>query len=145
MVVSLNVSLHALGALRAGRLNRACNAAAAAAEKTALKSKAGDSGSPLLGPVAATLLDLHCALFAAFGKAWARQRRELKAGDVPATHVGRVLQQLTAQKGARLLNTDRTLARFRARMAAPPWAAAAAAAPGTGGRGSRSGGASEWR
>jgi hypothetical protein len=161
MVVSLNVTLHALGALKAGRLHRACAAAAEAGERTALARKAGSGGGSaakgqpaaagarvgggrLLGPVAVTLLDLHCALFAAFGKAWARQRRRLKAGDVPATHVGRVLQQLTAQKGTRLTNVDRTLAKFRARMAAPPWAAAAGAR-GSSARGGGGGGASEWR
>ena len=106
MVVSLNILLHAITALKTGRLNKACNAA----------SKEG-----IDRPVLTTLFDFYCAGFYAFGKSWAKYRRKTKEGDVRAHEfVGSVLQQYSQKKG--LKNAEKVIAKFRRKMSKPPFA-----------------------
>jgi hypothetical protein len=109
MTVAMNVALHAVRALAAGRLDAACNAAH--------RRRRDDDAHP----VRAVLYGFFCASFLKFGRRWVRVRRRLGDADGAsryAEHVGALLQALA---GARVTGVERRLARFARAMRAPPF------------------------
>lgn len=112
MAVSLNISLHALSALKAVVLDRAIIS----------EDRRGREQ-----PAATVFFHFYCALFYEFGRSWSRLRRKLDDRQV-AESIGALLRQMSTKKLSASA-AEKLLAKFRKAMGRPPYAETQEVAP----------------